>query len=147
MRISDWSSDVCSSDLFRNTPEYLGAVAHVTADGAATVLAVLQGFLYNQGDGWAYTVDYLVRFLDERRLPGSTVADVPMEDLHGIYLAQAATLGLRTGEMHRALAIDTDDPAFRPEPLTHADMTALRDSLGADELGRASCRERGCQYG
>src|SRR3546814_3569438 len=106
-------------DGFRNTPEYRGAVAHVTADGAATVRAVLQGFVYNQGDGWAYTGDYLVRFLDERRLPGSTVADVPMEDLHGIYLAQAATLGLRTGEMHRALAIDTDD-----------------------QIGRAWCRER-----
>src|SRR3546814_21192098 len=115
MRSSDWSSDVCSSDL--------------------------------------------VRFLDERRLPSSTVADVPMEDLHGIYLAEAATLGLRTGEMHRDLAIDTDDPAFRRAPLTHADMKALRDLLGADaqptfdllerahDTGREQCWERVVQDG
>src|SRR3546814_3860166 len=34
------------------------------------------------------------------------------------------TLGLRTGELHAALAIDTDDPAFTVEPVTAEDLEA-----------------------
>ncbi|MFN4087729.1 MAG: maltose alpha-D-glucosyltransferase [Alphaproteobacteria bacterium] len=120
---------------FRNTPTYLGAVEHVGGDGTATALAVLQGFLYNQGDGWTYTVDYLVRFLEERALPGEPMEELPVAELHGIYLAQAATLGLRTGQLHRALAIDTEDPAFAREPIDRADMEHLRQSLKADAAG------------
>src|SRR5690606_39823981 len=84
-----------------------------------TALAILQGFVLNQGDGWAYTLNYLDRWFDEQRLH----ADAEQEERdHGMYMAQVATLGRRTGEMHRALAIDTDDPDFRPEPISKSDM-------------------------
>ncbi|MGH9558890.1 MAG: maltose alpha-D-glucosyltransferase, partial [Bryobacteraceae bacterium] len=43
----------------------------------------------------------------------------------GLYLESAVTLGRRTGEMHRALASHTDDPAFAPEPLTAEDAQGL----------------------
>ncbi|MGH9781166.1 MAG: maltose alpha-D-glucosyltransferase, partial [Candidatus Acidiferrales bacterium] len=57
-----------------------------------------------------------------------------VRDHVGIYLDSAATLGLRTAELHLALASPTSDPAFAPEPLTEDD---LRASL-ADLRGRAS---------
>jgi len=37
------------------------------------------------------------------------------ESAFGLYLEMARLLGRRTGEMHTALAIDHDDPAFSPE--------------------------------
>ena len=42
------------------------------------------------------------------------------------FLALARQLGLRTGEMHRALAeLGGDDPAFAPEPITPDDIAAV----------------------
>ena len=119
---------------FQNTPAYLGSIEHVPDNGETSALGIMQGFLYNQGDGWTYTVDYLVRFLEERSLPGDAMENLPIEELHGVYLTQAATLGLRTGQLHRALAIDTDDPAFAREPLTRDDLHRLRDAI-RDEAG------------
>ncbi|PYX46050.1 MAG: maltose alpha-D-glucosyltransferase, partial [Acidobacteria bacterium] len=42
----------------------------------------------------------------------------------GLYLEASATLGLRTAELHRALAGPTDNPAFAPEALTDVDLNA-----------------------
>src|SRR3546814_18515227 len=42
MRISDWSSDVCSSDLTPDQPR-LGHTAQVTQDGRWLVIASFQG--------------------------------------------------------------------------------------------------------
>src|SRR3546814_16226664 len=80
MRISDWSSDVCSSDLlargrhpeaemgryltdagYANIAPLLGEVTQVEADGASTVLAVVQGYVHNQGDAWSWTLHLLAR--------------------------------------------------------------------------------------
>src|SRR3546814_7273825 len=74
MRISDWSSDVCSSDLlargrhpeaemgryltdagYANIAPLLGEVPQVEADGASTVLAVVQGYVHNQGRSEEHT--------------------------------------------------------------------------------------------
>ncbi|HET6521411.1 MAG TPA: putative maltokinase, partial [Geminicoccaceae bacterium] len=117
---------------FRNTPPLLGAAEHVAADGTRTALAVLTGFVRNQGDGWAYTLNYLDRVLDETlvvRPPEGQVEPLRLEDRYGDYLAEARTLGQRTAELHRALAIDTDDEAFRPEPITAADLRTWRGAV------------------
>jgi maltose alpha-D-glucosyltransferase/alpha-amylase len=71
----------------------------------------------NQGDGWDYTVNYLVRFLEDRR----TGAPLP-QDVHGLYLALIRTLARRTAELHCALATPTPDPAFSPEPIREDDL-------------------------
>src|SRR5256885_12865899 len=62
----DWSSDVCSSDLFPNCAPLAGFIEYQHGDGATSTLALLQAFVSNQGDGWDYTVNHLVRFLEER---------------------------------------------------------------------------------
>src|SRR6185437_12147407 len=59
----------------------------------------------------------LFRSLEDRR------SGVPMlDDAHVLYLSLVKTLGIRTGELHRALARPTDDPAFAPEPIAAEDV-------------------------
>jgi maltose alpha-D-glucosyltransferase/alpha-amylase len=109
---------------FRHTPPLLGYAEHVVGDGARTALAVLQQFVRNQGDAWAFTLDALRRELDtlvlvpENDLP-------PLAEAFASYLPYAAILGRRTAEMHRAFATPTQDAAFALEPLTRADVEAV----------------------
>jgi maltose alpha-D-glucosyltransferase / alpha-amylase len=124
-----------------------------------TTLAMLQGFVENEGDGWAFTLDELARFYESvATLPmpadtGSqptflaepTAADIPADArAHaGLSLDAAALLGRRTAELHLALATQTDDPAFAPDPFTleflAADTARLRAQIvsALDALKRA----------
>jgi trehalose synthase-fused probable maltokinase len=98
----------------------VGAVEYEADDGGCMTLALLQGYVRNQGDCWRYTLDYLDRFLEENRaaetLPHSA------KQTHGAYLILMRTLGQRTGELHNALATATGNAAFDPEPVTAADL-------------------------
>src|SRR4051812_41550253 len=99
---------------YRNTPTLLGAVQHVEEGGPTTALMIVQAFIRNQGDGWTFTLDQLVRYLDEIRLGGSSAenpTETSSEDV-AFYLSLASTLGQRTAELHRALAIESGNPAF-----------------------------------
>jgi maltose alpha-D-glucosyltransferase/alpha-amylase len=110
---------------FPNTVPLAGTVDYLAADGTAATLAVLQGYVENQGDSWSYTVDYLARFLEERR----SAKDPAANDVHAAYLALVHTLGLRTAELHRALAMPSDDPAFSPEPIDSRDLSMWRKQV------------------
>jgi maltose alpha-D-glucosyltransferase/alpha-amylase len=70
----------------------------------------------NQGDAWGYTLAYLERFL----------AATPLEKPHGGFVSLMQTLAARTGELHRAFAMRTGDPAFEPEPLTAEDFNGWK---------------------
>ncbi len=105
-----------------------GALEYVGDDGTTMTLAMLQAYVPNQGDGWAYTVGYLERYLEDRR---TTNVDVPA-DVHGAYLALVQMLGQRTAELHLAFARPSGDPAFDPEPLTAADIAAYRERAAAE---------------
>ena len=59
---------------------------------------------------------------------GDALPPAPVGDLIGPYLEIAGLLGRRTADMHAALAADTTDPRFAPEP------------LGRDDLGTAADR-------
>jgi maltose alpha-D-glucosyltransferase/alpha-amylase len=118
---------------FRNSPALLGAMERIDRDGVPTALGILQRYVRNQGDAWGWTIDALKRGLETLSLPG----DVPERDPREVfsdYLPYADMLGQRTGELHLALAIPTDDPAFAAEELTAAD---LRQRI---ETGRAEAR-------
>ena len=99
-----------------------GAVEYLAADGTHMTLALLQAYVENQGDAWNYTVDYLDRFLEQL---GAASAPLP-EDAHGAYLPLIHTLGLRTAELHKALALVSGDPAFDPEPVQARDLEAWK---------------------
>jgi maltose alpha-D-glucosyltransferase/alpha-amylase len=97
-----------------------GFIEYRREDGAVFTLALLQAFVGNQGDGWDYTVNYLVRFLEER----VTGAPVPA-DAHGLYLGLVRTLATRSAQLHGALAAGSD-PDFAPEPITAEDLRGWR---------------------
>ncbi|MGH8200421.1 MAG: maltose alpha-D-glucosyltransferase [Steroidobacteraceae bacterium] len=104
---------------FPNIVPVAGAAEYSDHESVCYTMALLQAFVTNQGDGWTYTLDYLSRFVEDRR------SGVPMlDDAHGLYLSQVKTLAIRTAELHRALAGATDDPAFAPEPITAEDVAA-----------------------
>ena len=80
-----------------------------TAPGtnAVTTIGLLQGLVANEGDGWQWTLDAIVAI----KSGTYTVAS---------YSEGARLLGQRTGEMHRALATPTNNPAFSVEVTTAA---------------------------
>ena len=116
---------------FRNTPALLGFAEHLThGGGARTALAVLQQFVFSQGDAWRVFLDALKRELE-------TLALVPhgapsaLAEVFATNLRYVEIIGQRTAELHRALATPTDDPAFAVEPLTAADVRAAVDDAKA----------------
>jgi maltose alpha-D-glucosyltransferase/alpha-amylase len=100
-----------------------GAVEYVAPDGAVATLALLQGYVANQGDAWNYTLNMLVRFLEDCLLQPDTVKE-QLDTVHGAFLLLMQILGQRTGELHLALAKETGDPAFDPEPIGMAEVNA-----------------------
>jgi maltose alpha-D-glucosyltransferase / alpha-amylase len=105
---------------FPNTPPLAGIIEYQRGTAAPYTLAMLQGFVHNQGDGWDYTVNHLVRFLEERVTQPAAPADA-----HGLYLSLMGRLATRTAQLHGVLAAATE-PNLVPEPLTPSDVEAWR---------------------
>jgi maltose alpha-D-glucosyltransferase/alpha-amylase len=120
---------------FNGVPPVAGSIEYVPEEGEPYTLAVLQGFVPNQGDAWRFTLESVATFWDELgKLPENSPAPVavPAEtmiefdqdlpamasDLVGPYLSRVRQLGRRTAELHLALASDSSDPAFAPEPFS-----------------------------
>jgi maltose alpha-D-glucosyltransferase/alpha-amylase len=128
---------------FRQIPPFGGSIeCRPAEDGAEpSTLAMLQGLVANEGDGWKWTLEDLNRYLETCApiaFPESTssdltdpvaLADAPTSQLArdhvGIYLDSATTLGRRTAELHLALASPTNDPAFSPESVSAQDLEPL----------------------
>jgi maltose alpha-D-glucosyltransferase / alpha-amylase len=106
---------------FRHSVPLAGFVEYRHADGECSTLALLQAYTGNQGDGWDYTVNHLVRFLEE-----SVTHAAPATDAHGLYLALIRTLATRTAQLHGALAAATADSKLAPEPIRAADLKTWR---------------------
>jgi maltose alpha-D-glucosyltransferase/alpha-amylase len=103
---------------FANAPVLLATVEHADCAENGTVLASLQTFLRNQGDAWTWTLDALKRTFEAAALtPGES--DRGGNEELAIYVRR---LGLRTAEMHKALATLTADPGFKAETLTFDDV-------------------------
>ncbi len=104
----------------------LGALEYFGNDGQVMTLALVQSHVANQGDGWAYTLDYLERHLEG--LGDGVGLESPVDeagDIHGGFLALVSVLGQRTAELHQALARSTGHAAFDPEPLTAEDVVFM----------------------
>jgi maltose alpha-D-glucosyltransferase/alpha-amylase len=144
-------------------PAFLGDIRGSRAPDAPlsdqTTLAMLQGLVENDGDGWQHTLDSLARYYEAVApipppadtgsppsfLDDETAARIPTDarEHANSSLDAAALLGRRTAELHLALATPAANTAFQPEPFTAA---ALADSaarvraqivLGMEALQRA----------
>ncbi|HEY1611434.1 MAG TPA: putative maltokinase, partial [Paraburkholderia sp.] len=105
---------------YANTAPLYGEVVRVDPAGVPHTLAILQGYIDNQGDAWVWALDYLRRTIDELALSvdgGDSPPDLANEEdaVQG-YCSIVGIIGKRLGELHAALASPTDDPAFAPEP-------------------------------
>ncbi len=74
-------------------------------------------------DGWEWMLSALDAFYRDARRAGA-VEPARVRTLAAPTLAALERLGAVTGALHQALASDTADPAFAPEPITAADLTA-----------------------
>ncbi len=118
---------------FKHIPEFIGAIewkfGHETM-----VLGMMQEMVKSHSDGWEYMLDRLDHFNEKllsnadlsqisQELKGSLIEPVAFEEvpeniqelLEGTVAEHVNTLGIRTGEMHLALASGEDLPAFKSE--------------------------------
>jgi maltose alpha-D-glucosyltransferase / alpha-amylase len=116
---------------YPNTAPLIGEVVRVANDGTPHTLAIVQGFVDNQGDAWNWSLDYLRRVIDDLAVAVDVSTDAPVtenfEEAVAGYQALTGTIGKRLGELHVALAQASDDPAFAPRaasPQDIADWTA-----------------------
>src|SRR6266404_1886119 len=126
---------------FDAIPPFAGSLEYVPESGEQATVAMVQGLVVNEGDGWKWTIEEVERYY-ETNAPltfsetlgqklGNPIdlseqpRDMQVRDTVGIYLESAATLGRRTAELHRSLASSSDDPAFAAEPFTLADFQTL----------------------
>ncbi len=131
---------------FRNVAPFGGSIEFVQrgGDNEGATLAMLQGVVQNEGDGWAWMLEELDRYYESSvaaELPelglaaGATLREkldeIPesAREHAGISMEAASTLGRRTAELHLALASDPDDPDFAPALLDGGDLVALQAEL------------------
>ena len=123
---------------FPRVPAVAGALEYERGS-QPTTLAMVQQLVESQADGWTHATDEIGRYYDRigsvtapvvsapRRFTELATTEIPkrVQEAMGAYIELALKLGRRTGEMHLALAADTTDPAFAPEPFSKDDLKAL----------------------
>ena len=112
---------------FPHAPRLVGWMDYAGAAGETATLSVLQGFVANDGDGWRHVLRALGRDARDAR---RTTPDDPL-------IREMRELGRVTGELHAALASDSADPVFAPEPITAEDARRWASGIAA-ALDRAS---------
>ncbi len=124
---------------YANTAPLYGEVVRVDPAGVPHTLAILQGFVDNQGDAWNWALDYLRRAIDELALAvdGGDATHDRINEGEAIegYQTFAGVIGRRLGELHVVLASPSDDPAFAPEP-ANAEQVQGMDRRHADDARR-----------
>jgi maltose alpha-D-glucosyltransferase/alpha-amylase len=118
---------------FPSVPRLAGALEYRVAGHEPSTLGTLFDFVPNQGDAWQLTLDALDRYFD-RLVSDSQRPEAPVRPAGallervaeppsgqvitwiGPYLDRAHQLGLRTAALHQALASETKDPRFAPQP-------------------------------
>jgi maltose alpha-D-glucosyltransferase/alpha-amylase len=120
---------------FQKIPPFYGEISTRSATSEKTTVAMLQGLVANEGDGWQWFLDRLSNWFEsvaDRHAPeDSFISNLSSERKpipEALYAAResleaAGLLGKRTAEMHLALSRHANLPAFAPEPITREDLT------------------------
>src|SRR3546814_13252888 len=130
MRISDWSSDVCSSDLF---------------DAADSTFSVaLSGQEAIELRRWVMGPEGNAR--GRRRGLAARLSDLASYDEQGGEAIRAAAEAARALPADEWLKRIVADETFGPvEQLLEAVRGTVYARAADTEIGRATCRERGCE--
>ena len=133
---------------YPNTPPFAGSLEYTTKSGENMILALMQGFVSNQGDAWEQNLDLVHRYY-ERVLSRNSMSKKPPKApysimdavyadelpepldrlLSGVTLEMANLLGKRTAEMHAALASDKVTKGMRPENFSTLYQRSLFQSM------------------
>jgi maltose alpha-D-glucosyltransferase/alpha-amylase len=132
---------------FPHTPPVAGTIEYRTKTGQTAAVGILQQYVPNEGDAWRHTLDQLSQYLDRavtrsaqeledllrpmsfvHRLENTPIPPIARE-LIGPYFENVKLLGQRTAELHVALASNTDDPEFIPEPFSLLYQRSLYQSM------------------
>ncbi len=131
---------------FSNVPPVGGFLEYRSGRAEPITLGFLQGYVANEGDAWQYTLEEIGRYFERALalratkkgpdLPQKSLLGLAEEgptalgvDLLGSYSESAKLLGVRTAELHIALASDASDPGFSPEPFTPFYQRSVYQSL------------------
>jgi maltose alpha-D-glucosyltransferase / alpha-amylase len=144
---------------FPRIAPFLGEITLRSKEGEPTTIAMLQGLIENEGDGWKWTLEELSHYYDSVAiLPApQDLGTVPTflgeqetpalaREHAGIYLDAASLLGRRTAEMHLALATPTLNPAFAAEGFTTAALVADADRVDAQLTRTLEALKRGMSH-
>ena len=119
---------------FHHTAPTVGAIEYQVGRKEPRTLAVVNGYVANEGDAWKYTLDALSLYYESvlTALPDEALVEPvwddllagneaepppPVADAIGPYLDSALQLGRRTAELHSALSQGIGED-FEPEPFT-----------------------------
>ncbi len=132
---------------FTHVPLFAGNIEYRRHGGPQICIGQLQGYVPNQGNAWIFTLDVLSHFFERvlsggpetRELPicplsllgadFNTLSPVLQEMIGGFYLEMVSLLGMRTAEMHAALASAKENPAFVAEPFTMLYQRSVYQSM------------------
>jgi maltose alpha-D-glucosyltransferase / alpha-amylase len=128
---------------FSGIPPYFGEISISSGSGVRTTIALLQGLVDNQGDGWQWFLDELSTWLPRAaEYPAPAPSSAPgwlsehqpipksLESARST-LEAAALLGRRTAELHLALSSGTNLASFAPEPLQREDLARDAERIEA----------------
>jgi maltose alpha-D-glucosyltransferase/alpha-amylase len=132
---------------FTRVPPLIGYLSYVRGADQPAAVAMLQGYVHNQGNAWQVTIEELARYFDRTLAlpaPPAVAHDAahawafegrdgppsPILEAIGTYLRTAEVLGRRTGELHMRLAdAAPDNAAFASERLTPEDLDAMARAM------------------
>ncbi len=120
-----------------HVPPLAASFEYIVDSYAPRSLAVVHGYVKNEGNAWNYAVDGLGRYIDALMTGEFTVADLEAglgardEELAASLIESARQLGVRTAELHLALSSDAANPALSPEPFTSHYQRSLFQTLRA----------------
>jgi maltose alpha-D-glucosyltransferase/alpha-amylase len=131
---------------FSGSPGVAGSLEYRRRNGESATLGILTDFLSGAQNAWEFTLDTLGRYFERVRTapeaaqvdqsPAGSLLELaqgevphPVAALLGTYLESARLLGQRTGEMHLALASNSENRDFAPEPFTPFYQRSLYQSM------------------
>jgi maltose alpha-D-glucosyltransferase / alpha-amylase len=140
---------------YTHIPPFAGSMEFKKGGREPILLALMQEFIPNQGDAWAYSLSAVGRYYDQVLAKRSTLTEMPalprsildaaeidppplMEELiSGLYLQMIELLGVRTAELHLAL-YSKEEKGFRAEPFSLLYQRSVFQSM--QNLSRSQLR-------